>query len=737
MEIVISGEDKAVIEFISLIKNEVPAGGFVLSVDLEDCDNNFGKQFEIIESSELDLSSEIPVFLPDIGICDDCMREMLDQNDRRYRYPLISCAVCGPRMSILNRLPYDRNTTTMEAFHMCPKCQMEYGAGRRHYAQTISCHDCGPQMIFRDSIHECAPGEESVKQAIELLRSGKIIGLKGISGYQLVCRPTEESAGRLRSIKGRENKPFAIMFSTVEDIRAYANVTELEKELLTSSARPIVLVERSGSSDFPEEVIKKSRYIGAFLPSAGIHRLLTDELGPLIVTSANRSDEPMIIDDEYFCKTFMNPDAEDSIRADGVLYHTRNINMPQDDSVMFVIDVNGTEYPQFIRRARGFAPLPVNVPNKELDTESSKSVLALGGDLKSTFAFGKKEKIMPSQYIGDLEDLECMKSYERLLEDYQRIFDFTPDLVVNDLHPAYISTAFSKKLQKEQELKSLGLQHHFAHTYSVMAENGLDSTIGVSFDGTGYGIDGKIWGGEFVFCQKSTQKRMGHLSYIKLAGGNKAPKEAKKISLCYLADSERQGLVDSKAFTDNDKDYPLIRAALDNNINTFDTSSMGRLFDGVSSLLGICNYNSYEGECAIMLESAAWDFYNVFGPDGSYPVLHFDIESKEDAFTADQTALFAEIAKQKSEGIYDEKAISYGFHMAVKELIISGVDIISHPCNEINVCLSGGVFNNRLLLKTAAEALLKKGYKVYWNNKVPLGDGGLSTGQAYYGLLLG
>ncbi len=804
VEILVSGDDLSVESFITMLSKQVPAGGFVLGVETEelsadqltdtgaDFDKLKGSNFTIVESSALDLSSQLPVFLPDIGICDDCMEEMLDPLNRRYRYPLISCAVCGPRMSILNALPYDRDNTTMEDFEMCPCCRKDYGIGRRKYAQTISCHDCGPQMIIRlpqkateafntldldTRIAELGSGEESVLKAIELLKEGKIIGLKGISGYQLVCKPEAKVAERLRRVKGRENKPFAIMFSTVSDIRHFAFVSKLEEELLKSSARPIVLVKSKAPSldlqvsdkklkayeqGFPWEVLKGSRYIGAFLPSAGIHRLLADALGPLIVTSANKSDEPMIIDDDRFISVFMPPE---SLKTDGdnrdgayrcvdaVLYHKRRINMAQDDSVMFVISADEKEYPQFVRRARGFAPLPIFIdePKEGTSGQSGSKVLAFGGDLKSSFSFGKGDRIIPSQYIGDLKDYETNKSYKKLLQEYKSIFEFEPDLIISDLHPLYISTQMAGDMATKDGIRHIGLQHHFAHTYSVMAENNLQSSLGVSFDGTGFGLDGRIWGGEFVYCKGAKPYRIGNLSYVKLTGGDESPKNAGKISRCYIHECQKRGLI-KQPVIEVDSDTKLLAAALDKSINTYETSSMGRLFDAVSALLGICQYNSYEGECAIMLEKEALEFeasnekdYPVFKftylPEPDIIVIPDGTEKKEpgqnpfDSFTADQIALFSEIYRCFTTGKYPVPAIAYGFHMAIAELIINGCSMMEQQTKEQKVCLSGGVFNNRLLLACAAKALLAEGFEVYWNQKVPLGDGGISTGQAYFGLL--
>ena len=761
VEILASGKLKDIEAFTLALKNEVPPGGFVISLEAESLtDTSEYLDFSIIDSSDLDISKELPVFLPDIGICNDCMNEMLESNDRRYRYPLISCAVCGPRMSILNRLPYDRNNTTMESFKMCPSCLKEYGKGRRKYAQTISCHSCGPQMHFKTfensffsngQVTETS-GEEAVKASISMLKEGAIIGLKGISGYQLVALPKRDVAKRLRRIKGRENKPFALMFSTVADIKKTAYVSSKEEALLVSSARPIVLLNKKNPAEnntdsiiekdiFSDEVIKGSRYVGAFLPSAGIHRLLTDELGPLIVTSANKSDESMIIDDSEFVETFMNPEGNIESSVDGVLYHERKINMPQDDSVMFVISCNKEETAQFIRRARGFAPLPILLNKSGKD---DRSVFATGGDLKSTFSFGKHDRIIPSQYIGDLKDYAVQKNFKNLYEDYRKIFCFKPDIVVKDLHPEYISSQISNKLFHDRDISLIELQHHISHTYSVMAENTLDSSIGVAFDGTGFGLDERIWGGEFFYVNKKEATRMGHLSYVRLAGGNVAPKDAGSVSLCYAYLSGiTQPVDEGQSFGASDKAFSLLiseerkkkdkylKAALKNNINTFETSSMGRLFDAVSALLGICDYNTYEGEAAIKLESRALDFITSL----DFPKFSFEITDHEDGFLADQLKLFSDIYRCLESQKYSIEAISFGFHRAICDMIVNACDIIRRKTGENKVCLSGGVFNNRLLLTETAEALFNSHFEVFWNRKVPLGDGGISLGQAYYGLM--
>jgi len=412
----------------------------------------------------------------------------------------------------------------------------------------------------------------------------------------------------------------------------------------------------------------------------------------------------MIIDDNEFFETFND--------IDGVLYHKRRINMAQDDSVMFVTrQYDGTLTSQFIRRARGYNPLPVILNG----TYSDSSVLALGGDLKSTFAIGKKDRIIPSQYIGDLENTDNFDLLKKYIDIYSKIFSFKTEKIICDMHPLYYSTNFANDLSKNG-IETIKVQHHHAHALSVMAENNLDCCIGISFDGTGYGEDGKIWGGEVLLCQGTEYKRVSHLSYIKLVGGDNAPKNALQVKKCY----------DYAAGYSIQND--ILEAALKQNINTYETSSMGRLFDCVSALLGIREYNSYEGECAVLLEKEAYSREN------DYPKFSFDIEYLDGNYVADQVSIYRQLSRVVSSGQCSIGSIAYGFHMAVAEYVLNICNIIRRENNENKVCLSGGVFANRILLTKCIELLSKNGFEVYWNRLVPSGDSGIALGQAYLGL---
>ena len=728
VEILAIGENAAVYSFIDDIREKAPAGSVILDIKTEKTECEDHESFEIVTSTETRLL-DLPIFLPDIGICDECIREMLNPSDRRYRYPLISCAGCGPRISILNRLPYDRCTTTMHEFEMCPDCSREYKAGRRTHAQTISCHNCGPYM----KLEECTSSgisyfekEEAVNKAILLLKKNEVIGLKGVSGYQLIGKPNNEVALKIRQIKGREKKPFAIMFSDTNSIKEYCFCNEKEEELLKGSPRPIVLLNRK--KDFDIEVCKDSRYTGAFLPSSGIHRLLTDAVGPLIVTSANISDEPIIINDDIFRDKFLSSD-----KAVAMLYHDRKINIPQDDSVIFVNNLTDTvscrdNYKAcFIRRSRGYAPLPVLTSN----TSSSKaSVLAFGGDLKNTFSFGKRDRIVPSPYIGDLKDYDTLLNEKKLIDSFSKMYDFIPDLLVCDMHPLYQSSTEAMNMSKTQNLPLLQVQHHHAHILSVMAENSLIKCIGVALDGTGFGTDEKIWGGEILLCNGNDFQRLSQLKYVKLCGGDNAPKNAMQVRQCY----EYALYSDAPA---------LVKAALDNNIGTFMTSSCGRLFDAVSSLLEIRHENSFEGECATLLEAKAWEFIDkVSAADDNVPMLKeccellsINIEKSDGRYIIDQLKFFDDIRALKESDKYSTEAIAYAFHMALAGSISKVCCKIRCETGENNVCLSGGVFANRLLLRETIKLLSDNNFDVYSNEAVPSGDAGISLGQAYYGLL--
>lgn len=609
-------------------------------------ENNF-TEFKIIHSTN---DSEMPFITPDLATCQNCEKELKDENNRRHNHPFISCINCGARYTIINTLPYDRENITMNVFPLCKECEKEYTTPHdiRCHAQTIACNDCGPKTNI------------SISKAVSILKSGEILAIKDIGGYHLSCLCKSECAAKLRKTKGRETKPFAVMFKNIDEIKEYCEVSEKEEHLLVSSARPIVLLKAKKA--FPHEVCDGSDFIGAFLPCNPIQILILDEISPLIMTSANLSGEPIITDDDEI-KKFGVP----------ILSHNREILTPLDDSV---VQINAGEV-QFIRRARGYVPLAVDVGIK-----AKSNILSLGGDLKSSFALMHKNYVYPSQYFGDLEDEKYFKAYKSNIERFCKLHSFAPDKTVCDMHPMYYSATVCPADKK--------YQHHLAHAYSVVAEHQLKGDVlSFVFDGTGYGTDGVIWGGE-VFLNR---QRVEHLEYTKMLASDEVSKNADICLACY------------------DGSNPIVKSALEHNINTVNSSSIGRLFDAVAAALDICHSNTYEGECAIMLENTA--------------------RKSKHAFRLTPTLSPKNIIKQIKGANAPKEDVALGFHYMLAELILD----ISKKYSAKQVTLSGGCFNNRILTERAFKLLKENNINVYINNKVPSGDQGICLGQAYLAAL--
>lgn len=697
VKITASASAKAMDTFVRRLRSHCPPGAQILDIAIESLPERKFAGFDII-GSETEIIGT-PVIPADLPVCADCLREMNDPGNRRYRHPFISCTACGPRYSIIDRLPYDRDTTTMEDFPMCGACAEEYtGKGRRRHAQTISCHECGPQLILRDSAGTFEKGA-ALDRAISHLKSEKILAVKGIGGYQFACSPCSgEAVKRLRLLKQRDKKPFAVMFPGLNAIREQCEVSGEEEALLLSPARPIVLLQKRKDL-FAGNVSGESRMIGAFLPYTPLHRLLTDACGPLIMTSGNLSSEPIIKDDDAML-SFASP------YLDGVLYNTRKIRVPLDDSVARV--VCGT--PQVLRRSRGYVPLPLPLPQK-----TEKPLLAMGGDLKACFCLAGEGRAYLSQYFGDLEHYDVLQSYRDNLCHMERLFGLSPQSVACDMHPGYHSAALARKISGEAGIPLIEIQHHHAHIASVMAEHDLSGCIGVAFDGTGFGTGGAVWGGEFLLCRGADFERAGHLDEISMAGGDASMKDAMLGALCHLH---------SAGIESSDRRFPLVRAALEKRISTVQNTSMGRLFDAVSALLGLRCYNSYESECAIALENAAAEALHDHVPP--YP-LSFEICESNDGLAVSRTGLIRELTAAKA----DTRALALGFHWAVAEAVLEMCRRIRAKTRENRVALSGGVFANRLLTEQCLSCLEKDGFTVYINSAVPCNDGGISLGQAW------
>lgn len=660
--------------FVDAIEKEKPLPAEIVHINRKEIDYKAYDAFTILDSDYGD--DEAAMIPADLAICPHCLEELYQEGNPRYKHPFISCMVCGPRYTIIDRIPYDRENTTMIDFPMCDFCESEYTelSDRRYHAQTISCHDCGPQLSM------------SVKEAASLLKQGQVIAFKSMGGFNLICDPLNDTAvANLREIKKREQKPFAIMFRDIAQVREFCYVSEVEEKLLMSSARPILLLEHKPSES---KEINKSRFIGSFLPSMGAQYLLLDEISPLIVTSANLSSMPIIKDDAEMAEMM-----EREPKICGVVSNDRRIQVRVDDSVARVIDGQ----PQLIRRSKGYAPVPMHI-----NTGCKKQILATGSQLKNSFALTKGPFVYMSQFFGDMDSLENQKIYEENVERMAELFRITPAVVACDLHPLYYTTEFAKKLS----LPIVQVQHHHAHVASVMAEHDLKgAVIGVSFDGTGYGTDGAIWGGEFLLCQGADFQRMEHLRYVKMLGGDASMKEGWKSAVSYMYAWENGYMEDSegiamdlseiiayaKAREDRIwKGEMLARKALENGINTITSSSMGRIFDGVAAMLGIKEHNDYEGQCAILLEDAA-------------------------------------AAPEKSEA----NRLAREFHHKVADMILQTCVTIREKTGACQVALTGGVFQNRILMEESLMLLREHGFQPYYNISVSPNDGGIALGQAY------
>ena len=743
-----SCDAEALDEFVRRLSSCSIPGARVDEVRAEEIEDTVSEEgFRIVESQQGE--DEKRFFPADIATCENCERELMDPGNRRYRYPFISCVSCGPRYSIMEAVPYDRERTTMKEFSLCDACRREYEqvGDIRCYAQTIACAECGPELRLYESAggdvsKPDAAGENALSRAASMLKEGRVLAVKGIGGYHFCFDPeSEEAAVRLREYKNRENKPLAVMFPDVDAIREKAVVSETEERLLTSAARPIVLVDKKEGEDFAPSVCGTSTRIGAMLPCNPIQILLMQACGPLVMTSGNPGGEPIVTEDapmvEALGKGF--PDA--------VLAYNRDIVNGLDDSICQVVKLpegiriegenparKENEIVQILRRARGFVPEPVELP-----CELSKDMFAAGGDLKSVFAIGRGRYAYMSGHFGDLENPVAGAAREQGIAHLEEVLDIHPEQAVCDRHPGYFSV---KKLDNP-----IKIQHHYAHIASVMAEHGIKGPVlGVAFDGTGYGDDGSIWGSEILRCDGADYERRGSFLTIPLIGGDASAKDARTILYAYLNAALNRNLLTEGEITEivNHLDgaatvnnYHIVASALDAKVNIVYSSSMGRLFDAAAALLHIGFQNSYEGECAELLEAAAEKWLR--GRDDSQDEDEIEISDVwapvKDVKTlgvwqADGVYLLAGLARRMLYGD-DPSYLAYEFHLAVADATTELLAEIRGDEKEIPVALGGGCMCNRLLLELLIPKLSAAGFPVYINEKVPSGDGGLAPGQLY------
>ena len=700
------GESARIAALLDAIEHSPPSNASIASVEIQQVELAGGSLF-VIRPSALQGAPAAQI-LPDLATCDDCLGELFDPTDRRYLYPFINCTHCGPRYSIVEDVPYDRVRTSMRHFPMCPDCRAEYEdpSNRRFHAEPNACADCGPHIAFWDGTGAClARDQDALLKACAAIRMGKIVAVKGIGGFHLVADARSERAvTRLRARKNRPHKPLAVMFPLLAAVERECIVTPEEKVLLTSAARPIVLVRRKPGT-IAASVAPSNPWLGVYLPYAPLHHLLLHELGfPVVATSGNLSDEPIAIDENEALQRL-------SDIADVFLIHNRPIVRALDDSVVRI--VGGRE--MMLRRARGFAPAPIAVEGL------SAGVLALGGHMKTTVALTEENSVLMSQHLGDLETVAARDAHERAVADLVQLRGHKPNLIVRDLHPDYATS----RIAAGYGLPMVSVQHHLAHVVACMAEQGIvPPVLGVAWDGTGYGSDGTIWGGEFFLVTESGWRRVAHLRTFPLPGGEAAAREPRRaaIGLLYEAFGKDAFALDVPPFAGFSRaERDVLQAMLEQGVNAPRCSSMGRLFDGFAALCGLRQQASYEGQAAAEFEWAAdaapshapYDFAVKTVP-GAPLVVNW------------QPALEALLADRR-DGV-PARTISASFHAGLAAAIASVAKKIGEPC----VVLSGGCFQNLRLTEAAIEALRAIGHQPIWHRRVPPNDGGLALGQAVW-----
>jgi len=713
VKIEVEGTRQTLDLFISCLQKEAPPLAHIENINVSFGEPEGYKQFEIRHS--VAEPGKYQLVSPDIATCVPCLEDVFTPQNRRWHYPFTNCTNCGPRFTIIKDIPYDRPLTTMSAFKMCPDCRREYEdpLDRRFHAQPNACPVCGPRLELSDNrgnFIECA---DVIKEAAGLLREGKIIAIKGLGGYLLACNAENTQAvSLLRQRKRRPSKPFAVMLPDIESVRQHCRVTEAEGKLLQSPQSPIVLLKRKPSSTICKETSPNLKYLGVMLPYTPLHHLIMRETNlPLVMTSGNLSEEPIAGENGEAVRRLGDI-------TDYFIMHDRDIYSTYDDSVALVVN----EAPQLVRRARGYAPYPIHL------TFDAPQILACGAEEKNTFCLTRDNHAFVSQHIGDMENLETMEHFERTVDLYKKLFRIEPQLIAYDMHPEYLPTKYALEQAGNNGLKSVPVQHHHAHIVSCMSDRCVDTpVIGVAFDGTGYGIDGKIWGGEFMVADYKGFKRVGQLEYLPLPGGSQAIKRPYRTALGYILSLLGEDVLDSRlGFIHSiDKvEFDLVKKQVQNMVNSPLTSSMGRLFDAVSAMAGIRGAIDYEAQAAIEMEMRA---YEAAGEKGAYP---FSDTNREGYHIILLHELVAAVLEDVVQGC-PVPVISMRFH---NTLALMARDICLRIREEqagLNtVALSGGCFQNRLLLQKVMQSLGDAGFIVLTHRQVPCNDGGISLGQA-------
>ncbi len=695
--------------FLAQIEAQKPPHSIIQRIAVESIPATGEVAFEIRESSAN--GNRTTIILPDLGTCPECLREIFDPANRRYRYPFTNCTHCGPRYSIIERLPYDRPNTTMHTFVMCEQCRVEYEdpLNRRFHAQPNACPKCGPQLSLWDSTgQEIAARDEAIHAAVEALCNGAIVALKGIGGFQLLVDARDPQAvRRLRERKQRPDKPLALMAPSLDQIRTICEVSGPEAELLSSSEAPIVLLRRLEHGTLCAEIAPDNPNLGVMLPYTPLHHLLMAELGfPVVATSGNLSGEPICIDEHEALARLKGI-------ADYFLVHNRPIARPVDDSVARVMA--RTEC--MLRRARGYAPLPIEFP------DPLPVMIAAGAHLKNTVAVSVGRQVFVSQHIGDLETPEAVSAFQHALKDLQGLYEQPPELVACDLHPDYRSAHLAQELAQHFGKALIRVQHHYAHVLACMAEHQLSAPVlGIAWDGTGFGTDGTIWGGEFLRVSQDSFERCAHLRTFPLPGGEQAIREPRRAALGLLFELYGDSLPDMPPLGFSLSELALLKRALAGKINAPLTSSMGRLFDGVSALVGLRQRASFEGQAAMDLEFACVGS----NTDRCYPIYisPVTIDKEPGGSIIDWSPVIEGILADLAAGL-GAAEIAATFHNSLLEMIVT----FAAQAQIEQVVLSGGCFQNRRLLEGSIARLQKAGFRPYWSQKIPSNDGGIALGQ--------
>ncbi len=713
VRIEVEGPHQSVQQFIHSLRTAAPSLSRIHHIEAERVGAQGSTRFEILESQFAPDKGQL--ISPDVATCTECMAEVLDCKDRRYRYPFTNCTNCGPRFTIITDMPYDRAHTTMANFTMCPECREEYEdpANRRFHAQPNACPVCGPQLSLVDSSGEAVHVVDPIARTATLLRDSRIVAVKGLGGFLLACDATASSAVQdLRQRKQRPSKPFAIMVRDIQTARIHCELTTEEETLLLSHAAPIVLSRWKAESTICPDVAPGLAFLGIMLPYTPLHHVLLRELDcPLVMTSGNLSEEPIAAENEEALSRLHTI-------ADYFLLHNRQIHSRYDDSVAMITD----DEPHILRRARGYAPYPIQLP---LD---SPAVLAVGPQAKNSFCLAHKHRAFVSQHIGDLDSIETLDHFETTIALYRRLFGIEPEIIAHDLHPDYASTTYARQLAATG-LKSVAVQHHHAHITSCMVENGVeDPVIGVAFDGSGLGSDGHIWGGEFLVADLSTSRRAAHLEYLPLPGGDAAILRPYRTATAYLATLlGEQSLQRSSALrlSSATVERETILRQIESHLNTPLTSSMGRLFDAIAALTGVRGTIDYDGQAAIELEMQAHKCHAV-SPLDRY---HFGIDRTDEGYLL-RIADVLEAVLQDIEHDVGIPVIAAAFHKSVSVITCEVCRLISSDTGIRTIALSGGVFQNTILLEMVSRQMRADGFKVIRHRHLPPNDGCVSLGQA-------